>query len=66
MTIIDMSKTILVAEDDSKISHMVSEIISDFGYNVILAANGEKAITEYVKHKPDLVIMDISMPKKRW
>ena len=59
-----MAKTILVAEDDSKISHLVRDIITDSGYNVILASNGEKAITEYVKHKPDLVIMDISMPKK--
>ena len=64
MAIIDMTKTILVAEDDSKISHLVSEIISDSGYNVILASNGEKAIAEYTKHKPDLVLMDISMPKK--
>ena len=64
MTNIDMTKTILIAEDDSKISHLVSEIITDSGYNVILASNGEKAITEYTKHKPDLVLMDISMPKK--
>ena len=59
-----MAKTILVAEDDSGTSHLVSTIISDFGYNVILAANGEKAISLYSKHVPDLVFMDISMPKK--
>ena len=59
-----MTKTILVAEDDSKISHLVSEIISDSGYDVIHASNGDKAFTEYVKYKPDLVLMDISMPKK--
>ena len=59
-----MTKTILVAEDDSKISHLVSEIITDSGYEVIHAPNGDKAFLEYTKHKPDLVIMDISMPKK--
>ena len=59
-----MGKTILVAEDDSKISHLVSEIISDSGYEVIHAPNGDKALSEYVKKKPDLVLMDISMPKK--
>ena len=59
-----MGKTILVAEDDSSTSHLVSEIISDFGYKVILASNGEKAISQYSKPSPDLVFMDISMPKK--
>ena len=59
-----MPKNILVAEDDSKISHLVSEIISDSGYEVIHASNGDKAFAQYIKHKPDLVLMDISMPKK--
>ena len=59
-----MPKTILIVEDDVKTSHLVSEIVSDSGYNVVNASNGDKAILEYEKHKPDLVIMDISMPKK--
>ena len=59
-----MTKTILVVEDDSKISHLVSEIITDSGYEVVLASTGNKAILQYAKHKPDLVIMDISMPEK--
>ena len=59
-----MSKTVLIAEDDSSICHMISDIVVGCGCNVITAYNGEKAISQYKEHHPDLILMDISMPQK--
>ena len=43
---------------------MLYEVITSFGYNVILANNGEEAIGIYIenKNKIDLVILDMIMP----
>jgi len=55
---------ILVVDDDEDLLNMLSTMIEHFGYQVVLARDGNEAITEYGKHQPDLVLMDINMPKK--
>lgn len=55
-------RKILVVDDDKNLRLLYEQELSDEGYEVILAASGREAL-EYLKtHRPDLVILDISMP----
>jgi CheY-like chemotaxis protein len=57
-------ETILLVEDEDKNRELGEEILSDFGYNVITASDGEKAF-EYYRNNTreiDLVILDLIMP----
>ena len=58
------SETILVAEDDPSVRALVAEILSEYGYAVILAADGQEAVRQFAvnKDKIDLVLMDMIMP----
>lgn len=59
-----MSKKILVVDDAAFMRMMIKDILTKNGYNVVgEAENGEKAVEKYKELKPDLVIMDITMPE---
>ncbi|PWA13063.1 response regulator [Pueribacillus theae] len=59
-----MAKKILIVEDESIVRLDVSLMLKEAGYEVIGEANnGEKAIEMLHSLKPDLIIMDIKMPK---
>ena len=59
----DRDITILVVDDEEDFTGMLKDIFSLRGYNVLTAHNGEEAL-EVVKQKsPNLIILDISMPK---
>jgi DNA-binding NtrC family response regulator len=53
---------ILVVDDEPDIRDLVREILEDEGYRVTVAENGESARTEFARHNPDLVLLDIWMP----
>ena len=55
--------TILVADDSSVVRRMAEEILTGAGYQVILVDDGMKAVSTAFQEKPDLVILDIEMPK---
>jgi CheY-like chemotaxis protein len=57
-----MSKTILVAEDTEDSRYMMRYILELCGYDVIEAEDGSEAVKKFRQEKPDLVLMDISMP----
>lgn len=56
--------TILLVDDHELVRAGFRRLLEDGGnFKVIAEANsGEQAVIEYVKHKPDVVVMDISMP----
>jgi two-component system, sensor histidine kinase and response regulator len=55
---------VLIAEDDFLIAEEISRIIKKLGYQIIgVASNGVKAVEIALKLKPDVVMMDIIMPK---
>ena len=58
-----MKQKILIAEDDAFLSKIYKIHLKD-DYNLVLVQNGEEAITKIKSEKPDLIILDIVMPKK--
>ena len=55
--------TILVADDDRKITDMLRRTLIYEGYRVVTAANGDEALARAQTERPDLVILDWLMPK---
>jgi CheY-like chemotaxis protein len=58
-------ETILLAEDDTSVRQLVEDILKSYGYEVILAENGQEAVEQFTMHKDriKLVILDVIMPK---
>jgi two-component system phosphate regulon response regulator PhoB len=55
--------TILLVEDDSDIRHLVSYKLTKGGFDVIEAADGPAALREADQHPPDLILLDVRMPR---
>ena len=53
---------ILVVDDDEMNRDMLSRRLLRKGYDVILAVNGAEAIEKVVADRPELILMDLSMP----
>ena len=59
-----MAKNILICDDAAFMRMMIKDILTKNGYNVAgEAENGAKAVEKYAELKPDLVLMDITMPE---
>ena len=58
-----MMKTILVVEDDKNQLLLYEQELSLEGYNVIMAKDGQEAVRKVKEQIPDLIVMDINMPK---
>lgn len=56
-------KKILIADDDPKFVASLIPILKKNKYKVIVANNGEEALSKTKSHKPDLILMDIKMPR---
>jgi len=55
--------TILLAEDEKKLALTMKTAIGEYFHQFIVVHNGEDAIKAYRKHRPDIIITDILMPK---
>jgi len=55
---------ILVAEDDRFLSKIYATKLASEGYEVIVAGEGEEAIRKIIAELPDLILLDLVMPKK--
>jgi len=58
------TKTILLVEDDEFLRRMYTRKLESAGFSVVTAADGEKALALIAGTCPDLVLLDIIMPKK--
>ncbi len=58
-----MFKKIVVAEDDDAIAHMVNMALGDQGFLCLRAVDGEEALRLVRAHDPDLLILDVMMPR---
>jgi two-component system response regulator MprA len=54
--------TVLIADDDHKITDMLRRTLIYEGYGVLTAANGQEALAQAQVHHPDLVVLDWMMP----
>jgi len=55
--------TILIVEDNAKVRRLVREVLSEGADTLVECADGAEAAEAYAKHRPDLVLMDIRMPR---
>lgn len=58
-----MPRTILVVDDKATVRNMVREYLESDGYRVVIAADGREALYAARQEKPDLIVLDIMMPK---
>lgn len=56
-------KTILVVDDEKDLLDLIEYNLKKEGFKVIKAENGEDGIEQAREHKPDLILLDIMMPK---
>lgn len=54
---------VLLAEDELALAHIVRESLEQENFEVVLCANGEQALKKYAQCKPDILALDIMMPK---
>ena len=57
-----MKKSIVIAEDDKDMQHLLSSLLEDEGYEVTASDNGYTAFEVIKKNIPDLVLLDIKLP----
>jgi two-component system, chemotaxis family, chemotaxis protein CheY len=55
--------TILIADDAAFMRMRCGRMLADNGYTVVEAENGRDAVAKYQAHRPDAVLMDITMPE---
>ena len=53
---------VLVVEDEDSFSDALSFMLRKEGYEVFVAADGNAALTEFDKHGPDLILLDLMLP----
>ncbi len=58
-----MPPKILVADDDPALVRLVDQLLTNKGYEVLKASHGQEALRLLFAHKPDLVLLDVVMPK---
>ena len=59
-----MNGNILVVDDDPNVVEIITESLRSRGYNTEYALDGESALRKYDEFLPDLVVLDVVLPKK--
>src|SRR5215207_1700258 len=57
-----MSTLILAVEDQEDNMHILRDLLTSAGYEIVEAANGEEALAAVARRRPDLILMDIQIP----
>lgn len=58
-----MGKRILVVEDNSDNRILITDVLTSLDYEVIVAIDGEEGVAMAKSEHPDLILMDLSLPK---
>ena len=58
-----MAQKILIIDDDTTFLRLVDQVLSGQGYEVLKADNGLEGLRLLFARKPDLVLLDVVMPK---
>jgi two-component system, cell cycle response regulator DivK len=57
-------QTILVVEDNRDNMVLIMDVLGSLKYEVITASDGEEGVSAAETHHPDLILMDLSLPRK--
>lgn len=60
-----MPKRILLIEDDHDLAEIYLRVLEKAGYDVLHAEDGESGYDMALEHEPDLILLDIMLPKKQ-
>tara|TARA_B100001964_G_scaffold235836_1_gene296603 strand:- start:1949 stop:2347 length:399 start_codon:yes stop_codon:yes gene_type:complete len=55
--------TILIVEDHDALQDILHTKFTEEGFDVVSAADGQEALTKAMEHHPDMIILDLLMPK---
>lgn len=58
-----MTKKILIVDDESNIVISIEFLVKQAGYELDIARNGEEALEKVASFQPDLILLDVMMPK---
>jgi len=59
----ETKKTILIVEDEPSYQHTLAEKLGTEGFDVLTAKNGEDGLAAALEKHPDLILLDLQMPK---
>jgi two-component system phosphate regulon response regulator PhoB len=57
-------KKVLVVDDDADVTKLVSKLVERAGYEAVVARNGVEGMGKVREERPDLIILDVLMPKQ--
>jgi CheY-like chemotaxis protein len=57
------NRRILVVEDNTDNMTLIADVLQSLNYDVLQAMDGEQGVAMTTQEKPDLVLMDLSLPK---
>jgi len=57
------AQKILIIEDEFDIAQLIKHRLELEGYRVITAADGEDGLAQFIKERPDLILLDLNLPK---
>src|SRR3954465_11940502 len=57
-----MRGRVLIVDDDTALSEMLSIVLRNEGYDTYLVATGDKAVPAFREFKPDLLLLDLTLP----
>lgn len=60
----DLNNLILIVEDDLSLQKVLQEKLSQNGFKISLASDGEEGLKKALKEHPSLIILDLLMPRK--
>jgi DNA-binding response OmpR family regulator len=56
-------KTVLIAEDDEAMGHLVAEALQEAGFHPHWVSDGIEALNFILQSKPDIVVLDLNLPR---
>jgi CheY-like chemotaxis protein len=54
---------VLIADDDRLVRTMLSDLLAELGHDVVAAENGAEAVALCARERPDLLVLDLLMPR---
>jgi len=57
-------KTVLLVDDDRDILHAMELALGELGPEILTAVNGDEALIQAQEHSPDLVVLDMMLPRR--